>query len=345
MRVTHRILPSRVAALGVSTALLLAVAPVVSAAGFAPQRGPEELHGEVTAVAGDRIHITISEEGWLPRAGTKVDIGTEMAGMWVPLKGNFVIVQVNADSCVAQHVGDEEHGDAAAGMRAVMKTPFPNHPQSRSDYLGNPDMMAAVLSMAEGGDRMAQHTAAMSFEGRGDFDNALTWWERSSNGATERLLIAQSATGRAKILAIRGELQQAMAILQDAASRTQPRADELVFGAYSSFAGADPAMAVSAHVDVLKELGSFNRVHLENIAESQRWYRAATEVMGAAASNGAPGPDEPTHTAYLMLLSELAGIHMRALEDNEGAVPWLQIAARAGDTSAQETLTRLGYTW
>jgi len=52
------------------------------------QQGPEELRGEVTSVVGDRIHIRISEAGWLPRAGTAVDIGAEMSGMW-QFVGNF----------------------------------------------------------------------------------------------------------------------------------------------------------------------------------------------------------------------------------------------------------------
>ena len=73
--------------------------------------------------------------------------------------------------------------------------------------------------------------------------------------------------------------------------------------------------------------------------------REAAEVMAAAVTNGAPGPDQPTHADYLMLLNELGNFLLYALEDEPEAVKYLQIAARAGDESAQRTLTRLGHPW
>ena len=309
------------------------------------QQGPGELHGEVTTVSGDRVHIKIAEEGWLPKAGRSVDIGAEMSGMWVPLKGNFVVVQVNEDSVIAQHVGDGEHRDPARGMKAVIDTSYPNPPQSRADYVGNREQEAMVLSMAEGGSREAQHVAALSFEGRGDHDAALQWWERASNGATERFFVSYSATGRARILRIRGQYREALAILQDAAMRTEPRANELVFSAYSQRTGAELATAVRLHVDVLTEIGSLFRVEMQAPDEADRWFRDAVAVMAAAATNGVPGTDQPTHDDYLALLRNLADLLLYAVEDEPEAVKYLQIAARAGDKSAQDTLTRMGHPW
>lgn len=335
-----------VAAMG-PTAALPAPTRSTSAASTcgAAQDRPEELHGEVTAVSGDRIRIRITEEGWLPRAGRPVDIGAEMAGMWVPLKGNFVVVQVNEDSVVAQHVGGGEHRDPARGMKAIIDTSFPNPPQTRADYVGDRETEAMVLSMAESGSREAQHVAALSFEGRGDHDAALQWWERASNGATERFFISYSATGRAKILVIRGRYREALGILQDAATRMQPRPDELTFSAYSERTGADMTAAVSLYVDVLTAIGSIFRNNMEAPDEANRWLREAADVMASAVTNGAPGPDQPTHGAYLALLNELGNFLLYALEDEAEAVTYLQIAARAGDQSAQATLTRLGQGW
>ena len=338
IRVTDKTWPIRLIFLGIAVALLLTTVT------FARERGPEELRGKVTAVKGDRIHISLSQREWLPRAGTSVELGAEMAGMFVPLKGSFVIIQVNADSCIAKAVGNEEHGKPATGMAAVMKTPYPNHPQSRTDYLGGGrntrQTEKAALKMAEGGNKPAQLIVAMGDNWRGDHDNALVWWERSSNGSNERAIISMSATGRAKILAIRGEFQKALAILQDAASRTAPRAGEMNFGAYT-LAGA----GVKFHVDVLENLGSFYRTHLDNIDEANRWYRAATKVMAACATNGAPEPGQPTYLSYQGLLSELAILYMWDLKDEEAAVPWLQSSARAGDKNAQRTLSNMNRSW
>jgi len=347
---------------GISVALLLAAAPLSAATDPAAlpesaarsstrygdgvlQQGPEELRGEVASVSGDRIQIRLSQQEWLPRAGTAVDIGAEMSGIWVPLKGDFVIVQIDADAVAAMAVGDGAHGTPAAGMLAVLKTPYPNHPQSRADYVASREREALVRPMAEGGDPLAQHTVAMGCEGRGDHDGALAWWERASKGSNDRAIVSRSALGRSKILAIRGDRQGALAILEDAASRTAPRADEKVFGAYSTFTGADAANAVEPHVGVLKELGDFHRGQAGNTEESRRWFRAAADVMAAAATSGAPGPGQPTYRAYLMLVNDLAYLHLVPLEDEAAAVPWLQIAARAGDTGAQATLTRLGRRW
>jgi len=346
---------------GISVALLLAAAPLSAATDPAAlpesaarsstrfgdgvlQQGPEELRGEVASVSGDRIQIRLSQQEWLPRAGTAVDIGAEMSGIWVPLKGDFVIVQIDADAVAAMAVGDGAHGTPAAGMLAVIKTPYPNHPQSRADYIASREGEARVRPMAEGGDPLAQHLLAMGCESRGDHDGALAWWERSSKGSNDRVIVSRSALGRSKILAIRGDGQGALAILEDAASRTAPRADERVFAAYSTSTGADARNAVEPHVDVLKELGHVHR-QAGDLEASRRWFRAAADVMAAAATSGTPGPDQPTYKAYLMLVNDLAHLYRVALEDEESAVPWLQIAARAGDSGAQATLTRLGRRW
>lgn len=309
------------------------------------QSRPEELHGEVTAVSGDRVRIRMAEEGWLPKAGRPVAISSQISGMWVPLKGNFVVVQVDADAVFAQHVGNEEHGNAAVGMRAVIDTSYPDPPQSVADYVGNRETTATVLSMAEGGSREAQHVAALSFEGSGDHDAALQWWQRASNGATERFFISYSATGRARILVIRGQYREALAVLQDAVARTRPRDDELVFSAYSSWTGADLTTAVELHVDLLTAIGDVFRRRMEAPDEASRWYGEAAEVMAAAATNGTPAPDDPLHSGYLDLLNDLGYLALTVLEDEPKAVSFFQIAARAGDKSAQDTLTRLGHPW
>jgi hypothetical protein len=324
---------------------VLALIATTAAIALTPQRGPEELRGKIASVTGDRIQIALNQQEWLPRVGSAVSLGAEIAGMFVPLKGAFVIVQVNADSAVAMAVGSEEHGTPAAGMLAVVKTPYPNHPQNRVDYVTGRDREAGILPMAEGGNPLAQHTVAMSCEARGDHDNALAWWERSAKGSNDRIIVSQSARGRARILVIRHNYQRALAILSEAVSRTTPRDDEKLFGAYSTHTGASAANAVEAHVSLLQDLGDFHRRWLSDTEESKRWYRAAAKVMTSAATNGAPGPGQPTHQAYLMLVMDLANLHLRALEDEEAAAPWLQIAARAGHTGAQATLTHLGRRW
>ncbi len=91
-------------------AILALVMLVITAAApaFASQWGSEELRDKVTSVVGDRIHIELNQKEWLPRKpGTAVSLGAEMAGMFVPLKGNFAIIQVNADSVIAMAVGKE----------------------------------------------------------------------------------------------------------------------------------------------------------------------------------------------------------------------------------------------
>ena len=46
-----------------------------------------------------------------------------------------------------------------------------------------------------------------------------------------------------------------------------------------------------------------------------------------------------------MLLTDLASFYEWALEDQEAGIPWIQTAARAGDTGAQERLTQMGIPW
>jgi hypothetical protein len=326
-------------------ALAAVLAPVAASYGI-PQNRPEQLNGEVTGVSGERARISLTDENWLPRAGCAVEIGAEMAGLWVPLKGNFVVVQVNENSVEAQHVGGGEHREPARGMKAIIATPaYIKPPQSRAEYVGDREQEAMILSMAEGGSRQAQHVAALAFEGRGDHDAALQWWERASAGADERFFISYSATGRARILTTRGEYREAVRILSDAAARMQPRPDELIFSAYSERTGADMMAAVDLYVDVLEGLGNVYRTHMEAPDEAARWFREAAEVMGAAATNGVPGAGEPAHDAYMALLNELGDFLLYALKDEEEAVKYLQIAARAGNEPAQRTLTRLGYPW
>ena len=226
-----------------------------------------------------------------------------------------------------------------------IETVYPNRPQSTSSYRESEGQMGPILSMAEGGDPIGQYTAGMSYEGRGDHDNALVWWERSQAATGDRFILAQSAVGRSKILVIRGQYQEALDILQNAARRTEPDGHELVFSNYRSFTGAEVANAIEWHILVLENIGFVYRSNLENIAEANRWFRAAAELKGTVLSNGIPSPGDPTHEQYLMLLNELASFYQWALEDQEAAIPWLQTAARAGDTSAQEELTRMGVSW
>jgi tetratricopeptide (TPR) repeat protein len=332
---------SRLVILGIVAAVL----PLSAALAY--QEPPEELRGEITAVTGERIHIKLSQQEWLPRAGVPVTIGQEMAGMWAPLDGDFVIIQVNADSVIAQATGPGPHGPPGRGMQARIESAYPNRPQTVSDYLA-PDSdpaVATIRSVAETGDATFQHSLGTSYMSRGDHDNALVWLERAQAGATDRFILAQSAVDRAQILAIRGQAQEALQILQDAARRTEPASNELVFSNYSSRTGGDVAMALEWHELVLERLGQVYRVNLENIAEANRWFRAAAELKGQILSNGAPAPSDPTHDYYLMLVNDLASLYELALEDQESAIPWLQTAARAGETDAQEKLTRLGISW
>lgn len=340
MRVNNKEFPVRLIFLGIVTVLLMGTNA------FALDRGPKELHGKVTAVTGDRIHISLSQQEWLPRAGVAVNLGEEMAGMFVPLKGSFVIIQVNADSCIAKAVGKGEHGKPVAGMAAVMKTPYPYHWQRRADYISSlkGPGLKRFLQMAKGGSETAkigQNALARTYTDRGDHDNALVWWERSSEGTNDRWFINDSARARAEILAIRGEFQKALAILLKAASQLEPRSNQMVFSAYSSFDGSS-----RSYVDVLKALGSFYQRYLNNIEESHRWYRAATKVMAACASNGAPKlKHAKKHPAYLRLLKDLVTIYRHELKDDAAAVPWLKILAKTGDKSAQKTLTDMGRKW
>ncbi len=305
---------------------------------------PEELRGKVTAVAGERIHIALSQKEWLPHAGDSVQLGAEMADMFVPLKGKFVVIQVNADSVIAKAHVKEEHGTPAPGMLALLPVKSWRRPQTRAAYLGTPSerkTQESVLRMAEAGHRPSQHVIALSYQSRGDHDRALKWWERAANGAKDRFYISGSATGRAKILCNRGEFQKALTILQDAISRTKPRDDELTFAAYH-----DSMSGVRFHVDVLKELGYTQRGHLENVDECKRWFHAAANVMAGCATRGVPDAGQNTeYTQYKTMLRDLAVLHSMFIGDKEGAVPWLQRAARAGDKYAQKQLTDMGRSW
>jgi len=127
--------------------ILAGLALTLSASAMAqtPPRGPEELRGKVAGVAGDRVQIAFDQPQWLPRAGSVVTFGAEMAGMFVPLKGDFVIVQVGADTVFAMAAGKTEHGTPAAGMLAVVKTAYPHHPLSHADYVSSREKEAAVM--------------------------------------------------------------------------------------------------------------------------------------------------------------------------------------------------------
>jgi tetratricopeptide (TPR) repeat protein len=310
---------------------------------FTGQRGPEELRGEITAIAGERIHISLSQQQWLPRAGIAVNIGEEMAGMFVPLKGKFVIIQVNADSCIAMAVGGGERGQPAVGMAAVLKTSYPNQPQSRTDYVNSfkEPTYVEVLQMAKQGHKMSQHMIASTYQRLGDHDNALMWWRRATESAQEPTIIQHGGIGQAKILAIRGEFDKALGILKNAASSLAPAANDMVFSAYFSLLGR----GVESYVDMLKHIGAFYHMQLNNIEESKRWYRQAVKVMTTCATNGAPEPGDAAFRDYKMLLNQLVNINRVILEDNEAAVPWLKILAKNGDESAQKILTDLGLRW
>lgn len=312
------------------------------------EQGPEELRGQVSSIAGDKITIKLSQTEWLPKPaiggeGIDVKLGQEIAGIFVPLMGMFAIVQVNADSCVAQPVGAEEHGEAAVGMLAVIATAYPNQPQSVADYREPPN--PAILQGAEAGMAMAQHSLAMDAASKGDYDGALAWWERAQAGATDRFIAATAAQGRARILVTRDQHDQALAALQDAASRTAPRPDELTFASYSLFDYALVESAVESHVNLLTEIAAVYRGPLRNTDEGRRWYAAAAEIMEAAATRGVPNAGDPSHAWYLDLLVDLGELHLRYMEDEETAVPWLLTAARAGSERAQSMLTELGRSW
>jgi TPR repeat protein len=263
-----------------------------------------------------------------------------MAGTFVPLKGSFAIVQVNADSCVAQPIGRDEHGEAAVGMLAVIPTGYPNQPQRVTDYRTPPN--AAILQGAQSGMTDSQHFLAMSAAARGDYDGALAWWERAQAAGTTRFIVASAARGRARILALRGRFDEALAVLQDAAARTAPSPEELTFAAYSSSDYDLVDRAVELHVDVLEEGGTINRVWLRDIDEANKWYSAAARIMEAVATRDIPFPDDPLHASYLRLLVDLGSLYLDALQDEENAVKWLQVAADAGSERAIQMLRALG---
>ena len=177
---------SRKSPLNILAVLVLIM--TTSAPAFTSQWGPEEMRGKVTSVAANRIQIEMGQKEWLPRAGTVLKLGAEMAGMFVPLKGSFVIIQVNADNVIGQAVGAETHGTPAAGMLAIIQTPYPNHPQRRADYMAATDStrqpLSTVLPMAQGGDPNAQHLLAMSYEQIGDHDYALSGGKKQIGEAT-----------------------------------------------------------------------------------------------------------------------------------------------------------------
>jgi hypothetical protein len=321
----------------------VAVLMLTATPALAGQNRPTELRGKVTGVAGDRIQISLSQQQWLPPAGITVSFGEEMAGMFVALKGKFVIIQVNADSCMAQAVGSGERGKPAAGMTAIMKIPSWEPPIRRSDYVNKFKNQSGmkVLQMARGGNKLGQHMVAMSYHRVGDHDNALAWWGRALKGAREPTIIQHGSTVSAKILALRGEFNKALAILKNAASRLAPHANDMVFSSYFSLTGR----GIESYVSLLKEIGSFYRIHFKNMEESKRWYRRAAKVMTTCATKGAPKPGDAAFRNYKMLLNSLVIIQSRILKDNKAAVPWLQILAKSGDKSAQKTLADMGLSW
>jgi tetratricopeptide (TPR) repeat protein len=312
------------------------------------EQGPEELRGQVSSIAGDKITIKLSQAEWLPKPaiggeGIDVKLGQEISGIFVPLMGMFAIVQVNADSCVAQPVGAEAHGEAAVGMLAVIATAYPHRPQRVADYRSPPN--PAIVQAAEAGMPDMQNSLAMTAASKGDYDGALNWWERAQAGATDRFVAAAAALGRARILETRHQYDAALAALQDAVTRTAPRADELTFASYSQSDYTRTGSAVEWHVDLLGEIASVYRGPLRNTDEARRWYAAAAEIMEAAATRGVPNAGDPSHEWYLDLLVDLGELHLRYMEDEETAVPWLLAAARAGSERAQSMLRELGRSW
>lgn len=326
-------------------ALAAAVVLIAVAAAALAAQEPQELRGRIAAVAGDRITIQLTQSEWLPRPGMSGDpidvaLGQEIAGVFVPLKGRFAIVQVNADSCVAQPVGTEDHGEPAAGMLAVISTAYPNRPQRVADYRTPPN--PAILQGANAGMTDAQHSLAMSAAGKGDYDGALAWWERAQAEGDSRFIIASAARGRARILVARDRFAEALAVLQDAAARTAPSPEELTFAAYPSSDYDLVDRAVELHVEVLEEGGTINQVWLRDIDEANRWYSAAARIMEAVAIRGVPSPDDPAHTRYLDMLVDLGSLYLDGLQDEENAVKWLQAAADAGSERAIQMLRAMG---
>ncbi|MCP4153344.1 MAG: hypothetical protein GY757_36780 [bacterium] len=334
MRVKNKKLPVRLIFLGIAALLLMGT--------FAYPRdsAPKEMHGKVTAVVGERIHISLSLQEFLPSPGAEVKLGEEMAGMFVTLKGKFVIIQVNVDSCIAKAVGKGEHGKPAAGMAAVVKTPYPYHWQRRSSYISiDGPKGKELLQMAEGSGeigKMGQNAVARAYTDRGDHDRALVWWERAAKDTNGKMYIQQSAMGRATILTIRGEYQKAQEILKKAASQLEPGSDKMDFNTYSASPDG------RAYVKLLKELGGIYRYELKNIEESKRWYRAAAKVLADCATRRTPKPGHAKYYFYQSILRDLVAIHRDELKDDAAAVPWLKALAKTGNKRAQKTLTEMG---
>lgn len=325
---------------GVLSCLVFVAASVMAAAAAAQDR-PEELRGEVVGLRGDRIVLTLSQQEWVPHPGTIVELGAEMSGMWVPLKGRFVIVQVDADAVEATPVGPDPHGTPAAGMKFVARPAGYWLVRRRADTTSNQQSTAAVLSSAQAGDAHAQHVLAMGFELVGDHDNALVWWERAMAASNNRAIVAASARGRATILLIRQDAPAAAAILDAAIAKTTPAANERRLEDY-----ADGIVSpLRPHIELLMELGGIHWSRPDHRDEAMRAYRAAAELVSAAVSREAPAPGAPLYHEYQSLVMNLAMLCEHRLGDRQAAIRWLQPLARTGHAAAQSQLTSWGQRW
>jgi hypothetical protein len=341
VQVTHRKTDRRQRATrGVSACLVLVVSSLMAAA-VAAQDRPEELHGEVVGPRGDRIVLKLSQQEWVPHPGTIVELGAEMSGMWVPLKGRFAIVQVDADAVEAMPVGTEPHGTPAAGMKFVAKPAGYWLVRSRADIVARRQRTAEALPAAQAGDPLAQHVLAMGLELDGDHDNALVWWERAMAASNNPTVVAYSARGRAKILIIRQDATSAVPILEQAIARTTPSAHERGFRSYAS----DFSSPLALHIMLLMEIGGIHRSHLGNPDEATRWYGAAAELMSAAASSDTPAPGELHYREFQSLVMDLAMLYEHRLDNRQAAIRWLQPLARTGHAGAQSQLTTWGQSW
>jgi hypothetical protein len=341
VNVNHRVNARRRFGTRSRAALLAVAASSLMAPMVAAQDRPEELHGEVVALRGDRIILRLSQQEWVALPGTTVELGAEMSGMWVPLKGRFAIVQVDADLVEAMPVGSEEHGTPAAGMKFIAKPAGYWLVRPRAAIVSGRQQTAEVLSAAQAGDPLFQHLLAQGLELDGDHDNALVWWERAMKGSNDRQIVFWSARGRAKILLVRDDARSAVTILREAIERTTLRENERGFSSYIDWSSSP----LGSHIALLMELGEIHRSSLGNTDEAKRWYGAATQLMSAAVSSEVPSPGQPEYQTYQNLVMELAMIYEHRLDGRQAAIPWLQQLARAGHTAAQSQLTSWGQRW
>lgn len=327
---------------------MLVIIITATAPGIAGQRGPEELRGKVVRVVGQRIHIELEQREWLPRAArTKVVLGAEMAGMFVPLKGDFVVVQVNADSVIAMAVGTGEHGAPAPGMLARILTPYPQHPQKRADYIANTDpagpALSAFMTSARHGFPLGHTMVASVFYNAGDHDTALEWYQRAYRESNHRLEISRAAIGISDVLENRRDYEAAVALLKEAAQRTAPQAHEKTFARYP--ASDVEGGGVEGHVRLLNWIRMLYATRLKDPAEAQRWAQAAADLMNEIARSGPPASDDPFFNLYLRFLVDLAIFMKGNIGDEDAAIHWLQAAARLGSDLAQKLLTERELSW